>query len=120
MRAWRHQTGPPCADRSVGRSWAASRAIGRSVWPLALIVKQAWYRRGVPRRLASRGILIGLAALTLGACVSARENGKGFDAGARRRLPVNWTTRREVEAMVGRPKTTLPGADRQGNSGHQH
>src|SRR5437762_11503451 len=69
----------------------------------SLLVKQAWYRRGVPRRLASRVILIGLAALTLGACVSARENGKGFDAGARRRLAVNWTTRREVEAMLGRP-----------------
>jgi len=70
--------------------------------------------------LASRVILIGLAALTLGACVSARENGKGFDAGARRRLAVNWTTRREVEAMLGRPKTTLPGADGQETWVYEH
>src|SRR5262249_60542623 len=94
MRAWRRPTGPPCADRSVARSWAASRAIRRSVWPLALIVKQAWYRRGVPRRLASLVILIGLAVSTLAACVSMRENGKGVDADAPGGLAANWTTRR--------------------------
>jgi hypothetical protein len=52
-----------------------------------------------------------LVVLTFGACVSTKENGRGFDAGARRRLAVNWTTRREVEAMFGRPKTTTPGPD---------
>src|SRR5262249_35930999 len=55
--------------------------------------------------------LAGLAVLTLGACVSTKENGRDFDAGARRRFVVNWTTRGEVEAWLGRPKATTTGGD---------
>jgi len=62
-------------------------------------------------RLAAGVILIGLAALTFGGCVSTKENGRSFDAGARRRLFTNWTTRREVQTMLGPPKATAAGAD---------
>ena len=63
---------------------------------------------------------IALVVLTFSACVSTKENGRGFDAGARRRLTINWTTRREVEALFGRPKTTTPGADGQETWVYEH
>ena len=74
----------------------------------------------MPRRLASWTILIGLVVVALGACISTKESGREFDAGARRRIVVNWTTRREVEAMFGRPKTTTPGADGQETWVYEH
>ena len=83
----------------------------RSVGPSGPIVKQSWYRRPVSRRVALGAILAGLAVLTLAACVSTKDNGRGFDAGARRRFVVNWTTRGEVEARLGRPKAVTTGND---------
>jgi hypothetical protein len=44
-------------------------------------------------------------------CVRTKETGRDFDAGARRRLVANWTTRREVEALLGKPKAVTAGAD---------
>ncbi len=44
-------------------------------------------------------------------CVSTTESGRTFDAGARDRLALNWTTKREVQALLGQPKATTAGAD---------
>jgi len=49
--------------------------------------------------------------LGLTGCVRTKETGTAFNADARHRLVVNWTTRREVEAMFGKPKTVTAGAD---------
>src|SRR5881628_1117736 len=98
------------SDRSTLRRSKRRTFMGRLPSDRAKRMAACPHRQAsvVPSR---RAPAVGLAALTLGACVSARENGKGFDAGARRRLVVNWTTRREVEAMLGKPKAKTPGAD---------
>jgi len=63
--------------------------------------------------------LIGLALVTFG-CFSTKENGRSFDAGARSRLSTNWTTRREVQTMLGQPKATAAGANGEETWTYEH
>ncbi len=52
-----------------------------------------------------------VVAGALAGCVRTKESGRDFDASVRRRMVANWTTRREVEALLGKPKAVTAGAD---------
>lgn len=65
----------------------------------------------MPRRVVSWALLVVVVAPALAGCVSTKENGRSFDAGARHSLVANWTTKREVQSMLGQPKATTTGAD---------